>query len=256
MWQMNNPAVLMALRQDIRSLIAEGALDEPSAALVLRAAEKSAKRGPAGWLYALGQALGAPAERALQAAAVAHVIYTAFDVTDDVQDGDSGDYLADLSPAVQVNVAVHLWVLGGLLTERFAARGSGLGAAAFAEFSRAFCGQRLDLTRTSWCTAAYESMIRGIGGAQFVVYGLLVAEAASLPLDTLRDFAVTLASLVQLESDHTSHDARITSLPTSEISALRERLRRDLRAALAAAPAAALPVLERVASFAETSAPQ
>lgn len=254
MWQLNNPAVLMTVRQNVRSLIAEGALDEASAALVLRATEKAAKRGPAGWLYALGQSLGAPAERALQAAAVAHVIYAAFDITDDVQDGDVGEYLADLSPAVQVNVAIHLWVLGGLLAQRFAAGESGLGAATFTEISRAFCGQRLDLTRTNWSTAAYEAMIRGIGGAQFVVYMLLVAEAAGLPLDTLRDFGVTLASLVQLESDHASDDSRITGLPVDEVSALRERLRGELRAALAAAPAAAMPVLERVAQFAETSA--
>ena len=245
----NNPAVNLETRTFLHGLIDE-VLDEPCAALLLRALEPVRDTGPSGWVFLLADSLGAPREKALAAASFCEMYYAMCSFTDDVQDGDAG-YMPDLDGPMQINTLAQLIcataVRGASLREHLPPE-EVLDALhrAFSSGVLMLRGQRIELLREDWSIDAYRQVAVLSGGRQFDVYLRMAALAADVAADPLLPLSDPLATLVQVHHDERSSDERLLSLPPGDVAALRQRARDDLLEAARLAPERSRKVVDMI----------
>lgn len=245
----NRPAIALATRRSLQRWRAQGWLDDPSASLIERVLDKSRPGSLSLWVHDLALELGAPLEAALDHASAAELLYGAIDFTDDVEDGDAGRYLPDVSLPVSINVSAHLFVLAWRALSELDAE---LSAETAARVSGMFCGQRGELTREGWSIEAYERMARATGGLQMEAYARIAAHAARVDAEPLVRPAGALGVMMHLAADMRSGDPRLMSLPESEREGLLARVGIELDAALRALPSQAVERMRSVIPRIET----
>ncbi|MCU0691593.1 MAG: hypothetical protein MUF54_09340 [Polyangiaceae bacterium] len=225
----NRRAVALGTLRAMHRWVASGVLDGETVPLLERVLEGSRRGSLAVWVHDLARLLGAPPAEALRAATCADLLYAGIDFTDDVQDGDAPARLPDVAPALCVNAAAHLLVVGLLAVCEWDA---GLGARISALVSGMFCGQRLELTREGWGAAAYERMARATGGLQVEAYTRLAARAAQTDPASLVPACSSIGLLLHIQADRRSNDERLMALRQDEVEAMQTRARRELALAL------------------------
>lgn len=241
----NNPAVNLATRCRLRRLIEADAMDERTLVLVVRALEKTRPRSHGGWVSLLAEALGASRELALQAGSTAEVICAAVDLVDDVQDGDARAYLSEVTEAVRINLASHLWVIASLFTsemERDHGR-SGLTLPVAGLSSAMACGQHMELTRPQWSMSTYARMSKLTSSRQLEAYFRVAAFASDTDMEPFVALSDPLGVLIQIRCDEVQGDARLTCLPPGEVLSLRREAERALVLATRRVPSAAQAVV-------------
>lgn len=239
----NRPAIALATRRSLQRWRARGWLDSPSVSLVERVLDKSRPGSLSLWVHELALELGAPLEAALNHASAAELLYAAIDFTDDVEDGDAGKCLPDVSLPVSINASAHLFVLAWRgLSELDAALSSEIAALV----SGMFCGQRGELTREGWSIEAYERMARATGGLQIEAYARIAAHAARVDAEALARPTAALGVLIHLAADERSQDPRLFLLPEPDRERLRVRAGLELDEELRALPPQAVERMRSV----------
>ena len=242
----NNAAIGLVTRRNLRAMLADGSLDEESLTLIECALAKTRPRSHAGWVFLLAEALGAERPFALACGSLAEVFCCAVDLVDDVEDGDAGAYLPDTPQALQINLAAHLWIVVALFSAQLDARSNPapLSPHLLRLTSSMACGQRIEILRHDWSTAAYVEMTRLTGGCQFEAYLRMSAFAARVDPGPLLPLAMPMALLLQLTCDTNARDPRLRVLDESEVRSLGSTAAGALAQAMCGVPTQALPVLQ------------
>lgn len=248
----NNPAVNLTTRCRLRQLMESDAMDERTLVLVVRVLEKTRPRSHGGWVSLLAEALGASREVALQAGSTAEVICAAVDLVDDVQDGDAAAYLSDVTEAVQINLASHLWVIAILFTsEMELAHGrSGLTLPVATLTSAMACGQHMELTRPQWSLVNYALMSKLTSSRQLEAYFRVAAFPSAADVSPFLALSEPLGMLIQIRCDEAQGDARLACLPPAEVLALRRGAEMALVQAVRRVPSAAQALVRNLTDVA------
>ena len=209
-------------------------LDEGSRELVERALDRALEVTLAGFVFRLALALGAERDRALEAASFAELFYAGCSTVDDVQDGEAGDYLGELPPALRVNAAFMLLTLA---MARLGELCPQLVAPCFLRATAMLTGQRLELLRQGWSVETYRRVARLSAGSEIRVMVAVAAVAAGLAHEPLEPAADALGELIQIETDRRTGDPRLLALPAREVAAYEAEVRGRLARALEAWPA-------------------
>jgi hypothetical protein len=230
----NNPSVGLATRRWLERLERERILLDPiSRNLIERAVTKCLRVSPAGLVHDLARDLGARPDLAVLAGSVSEVFYAVCSLTDDLQDGDTEDYLGPISPALRLNIQSHLLCLvavraGELAREIGGEAGMDLVVDVYRTGAAMLNGQRMELIRDPWNAEVYETVARLSAGEQFGTHVALGALAARVDPAPWRHLGRAYGTLLQLVADYESADPRLTELPAGDVKDLWSRLTGEL----------------------------
>ncbi|MDJ0762973.1 MAG: hypothetical protein QNJ97_08300 [Myxococcota bacterium] len=230
----SNPVINLATRKWLGRLARQGEiLDPPSWDIIQRMIDRCHQVHPGGVIHDLALELGAAQEPATIAGSSAHVFYAVCSVTDDLQDGDTDDYLADVPMSLRINAQSHLLCL---MADRLAELTESLGtadssvliAAVYRTGATMLTGQRLEIVRDPWTMEAYEQVARQSAGAQFRAYFCLAAMAAQVPQNPWDLFGQAFGALLQVVVDIESKDERLLALSKNARAALHKKFALEL----------------------------
>ncbi len=199
----------------------------------------------------LADALGAPRERAMEAASFVELYYTMCSFTDDVQDGDAPVYMPDIDAAMHVNIMMQLLcvtVARGCHLARASGDENGLWEMenAFLTGAAMLRGQRYEMTREEWSVDRYRLVAELSAGRQFELYLRMSAIASGVAPELLAPPGVPLGVLVQLKHDMASGDDRLDGLPSEDIGHMYRSALADLEAASSRVPEAARRIIGKM----------
>lgn len=248
----NQAGVGLATRSLMQEWRAQGLLDEVAVGWMNCALRKGRPGSPGGWVFALGERLGATRERALHAGSVAELFHAAVDLIDDIQDGDAASWMPELSPALQLNTALHLVATASMAAMRLE---PSLPGTLHASFCAMLTGQGQEITRRSWTFEAYAAVSNRIAGCQIALYLHAASTAAGKEPGKLLAIAEPLALLMMIHHDLASADARLVCFDPGEIEDGRRDAAASLRRACEEVPQAARPVIEALAALVDKPHP-
>jgi hypothetical protein len=170
---------------------------------------------PGGLFFTLALDQGASPEMALHAASVCEMFYAACSVTDDLQDGDTDEYLGHLPMSLRMNAQVQSICLATIRLSEYAIlidsnQSRTLVSDVFRNLSSMLTGQRKEIVRDPWTMKTYESVAVLSGGKQFVSYMRISCCAAGIVnVDPWLRWAGAFAVLLQYVTDLETHDDRL-----------------------------------------------
>lgn len=87
--------------------------------LIFKCLRATIHQHPGGIIHGLSRTMGASEELAIEAAVCGELFFSACNLTDDLQDGDTRRYLKGVSPALQLNTQSLLYSLAGVAVNAF-----------------------------------------------------------------------------------------------------------------------------------------
>jgi hypothetical protein len=194
-----------------------------------------------GLVYDVGMLLELPRELAEAIAVAADLLYCAFGMVDDIQDGDADDYLVAPWPQ-QLNVALPLRELAVLHLldvipagpmQELAMRRVSTTVLEMALSQREELAAKAQGYRPPWDIDAYERVARGAAGAEVALLLFLVGVAVDVVgaagvrgevmAETLHRIGYPCGVALQIHVDSASRDERVTALPGDAVDELRRR---------------------------------
>jgi hypothetical protein len=236
----NSPHVNRLTRQWLRRERLEQ-LGEAMVADLVAVTHFHRRRSLCGLAYDAAALFGVDEEACADVGVVADLLYSAFGMVDDIQDGDVDDYLPG-TVGQQLNVALALRELAVLRLVESIPPGPMLELAMRLISETALqmtLSQREELAakaqgyRPPWDVAAYERVARGAAGAEVALLLSLVGIAVDLVgaagvrdelmAETLGRVGHTVGVSLQIHVDCETSDERITVLPGEAVEKLRQR---------------------------------
>jgi len=213
-------------------------LDKPSWEILQPILDKTRGVHPGGLVYGLALDLGGSDPRALLAGSVCEMFYSACSVTDDLQDGDTDEYLGHVPLPLRINVQVQLICLVAVRLNELALwvspdLGRSLLVDAYRTLSIMLTGQRLEITRDPWNKRSYEKVAELSAGTQFELYMKIAAAAADHSPDDLARLGHAIGTFLQHTTDEETDDDRLLTLGPVASSNLRSRFALELKTAAA-----------------------
>jgi hypothetical protein len=223
-------------------------------------------RSLCGLVYDAAQVFGVPVDAAVAVASASELLYCAFGLVDDIQDGDA--YYLNATPAQQLNVALALRELGVIRAVEVIPAGPML-VATGDRMSRTVLemtlSQREELAAKAqgyqppWDIAAYERVARGAAGAEVALFLFLVGVVVDLTgaagvrddlmSETLARIGYLCGVALQIAVDSATDDERVTVLPGPAVDGLRRRQEELFRKEADAIPPELVALLAGVARF-------
>lgn len=207
-------------RHAVRHLV-RGGVNRPA---VMKAIE-AGQGGPLQIAYDLGVDAGLPRDILLDRAAAVFLMFACLNLTDDLQDGDAGDYLAapaSEGPAVQLLLQCESFALlaaAGVAPSDIAAIGHDVATAA--------AGQLEEIEDAAWTADRYLRVGESIAGLQYAVYATIMWSGTPLAPDA-RAVGRALGFAAHVAEDLRSEDRRLLSVPEADLDRVLSVARADV----------------------------
>ncbi len=180
---------------------------------------------PGGLVFGLARDLGADTELSLAAASVCEMFYAACSVTDDLQDGDTDEYLGHLPMSLRINSQIQLLSLVAVRFQEVVERipqpnCQELVQEVYRTLSVMLTGQRMEILRAPWDIGVYETVARLSAGEQFATYMKIASVCADRKPEAYCRFGNAVGVCLQVLADIETADTRLTALPGEYVSLL------------------------------------
>jgi hypothetical protein len=215
----NNPAVSIETRRwFIQYACDDKLLDCESWHIIEKILAKTQPIHPGGLIHGVALNLGANTEDALEAGSVCEMYYSGCSVTDDLQDGDTDEYLKDVSYPLRLNAQLQLLCLVSVRLETLTKKYGQTHLAT--ELYRTLCimltGQRFEIERNPWTIDTYEKVARYSAGEQFSTYMKIAALSTGEKHPQLYQFGHAIGTLLQVIADLETEDTRFINFSKEE----------------------------------------
>lgn len=245
-----NPAIGLENRKWLVKMSADNYfLDDISRDIIIRVLDKCRKYSPCGTVYEIAMSCGSTKEMAEKGAAISEMFYALCYFTDDIQDGDTDEYMYDVPFSIRLNTQAQMLCLMVKRVQEMARKmapkdGLEMVVDIYGTGAAMLNGQRKELARAPWNIEVYEEVARLSAGEQYAVHFGLAARAAGAETEVWRRFGRAFGTLLQVVVDAETGDERLTMLEAEKVVVLKKK-------AIAELKEASIPIREKTKRYQE-----